>query len=148
MYYSITFTNSAGVSKNTWTDWSLIPSTPPQITPPEPYTNYVDIPGRPEGPIDLSEVLTNGLAFNNSEGDWAFISVEENENRIAKIQEMKRFLHGQKLKIYLEEEPGYYHKGRIIVGGFQTGRGPNGYQMKYIVEPMRYDSATDEPDGI
>lgn len=148
MYYSITFTNSAGVSKNTWTDWSLIPSTPPQIAPPEPYTNYIDIPGRPNGPIDLSEVLTNGLAFNNSEGDWTFISVEENENRVAKIQEMKRFLNGQKLKIYLEEEPGYYHKGRIIVGAVQTGRGPNGYQLKYIVEPMRYDSTTDEPDGI
>ena len=57
MYYSITFTDSSGVTKNTWADWHMIPSAPPIVEPPEPYTNYVEIPGRKAGPIDLSEII-------------------------------------------------------------------------------------------
>ena len=48
MYYSLTFTVN-GVEKNTWSDWNMIPSTPPMIPAPEPNTNYVDIPGRSGG---------------------------------------------------------------------------------------------------
>lgn len=148
MYYSVTFTNSQGVSKNTWTNWALIPSSPPQIAPPEPYTNYVDIPGRASGPLDLSEVLTNRVSYQNSEGEWGFISGDYTENRVSKFLEMKAFLHGQQMMIELEEDPGHYYIGRTFVTEPRTGKGPNAYSIKYIVEPVRYNSATNEPDGI
>lgn len=149
MYYSVTFTNSNGVSKNTWTDWNLIPSSPPQFEPPEPYTNYVDIPGRTEGPIDLSEVLTNQVSYSNSEGEWSFVSANYTENRTTKYAELKSFLHGKRMKIITEEDPTHYRLGRIFVSGIpQTGKGPNVYSFKYIIEPLRYNVSNDEPDGI
>lgn len=148
MYYSVTFTNSNGVSKNTWTDWNLIPSSPPMISTPEPYTNYIDIPGRVSGPLDLSEVLTGQVAYQNSEGEWTFISNDYTENRMQKYLELKQFLHGKRLKISLEEDPNHYYIGRAFVEEPKTGRGPNGYSIKYIVSPLRYNTSDDEPDGI
>lgn len=147
MYYSVTFTDSSGLSRNTWTDWSLIPSSPPMINAPEPYTNYVDIPGRVAGPIDLSEVLTNSVSYQNSEGEWGFISNDYTENRMNKFLELKQFLHGKRMKIELEEDPDHYYLGRTFVSEVRTGNGPNAYTIKYIVSPVRYNS-TDQPDGI
>lgn len=138
MYYSITFTDQSEVSKNTWVDWHLIPSSPPMIEPPEPYTNYVDIPGRHEGPLDLSEVLSNGPAYGNSEGSWEFVSAIDCENRMELYLELKKFLHGRQMTIRLEEDPLHYYVGRISVEKPRTGKGHNIYGLKYTIQPVRY----------
>lgn len=138
-HYSITFTSSSNNSKNTWQDWHLIPVTPPQISPPEPYTNYVEIPGRAEGPIDLSEALTGAPSFQNSEGSWTFIATDEALPRIQLHQILKNFLHGRQVKIILEEDPEHYYIGRMSIGEVSTGRGPTSYTMNYSVRPVRYN---------
>lgn len=138
MYYSITFTDQSEVSKNTWVDWHLIPSSPPMIEPPEPYTNYVDIPGRHEGPLDLSEALSNGPAYGNSEGGWEFVSAIDYENRMELYLELKKFLHGRQMTIRLEEDPLHYYIGRISVEKPRTGKGHNIYSLKYTIQPVRY----------
>ena len=139
MYYSITFTDSSGNMKNTWEDWRLIPTTPPTIETPEPYTNYVEVPGRTEGPIDLSEVLSNGPTFNNSEGSWDFIMDEDCYPRPVLYQVLKDFLHGRKMKIVLEEDPLHYFMGRITIQAPQTGKGNSGITFNYSVAPVRYN---------
>lgn len=138
MYYSITFENQAGEKRNTWSDWKLIPSSPPMIEPPDPYMNYVEVPGRSLGPIDLSEVLGNGPSFNNSEGSWEFLSANEHDNRPDFYLELKKFLHGRFMKIYLEEDPMHYYTGRISVEMPRTGKGQNQYSLKYTISPVRY----------
>ena len=74
--YSITFTNGNG-SKNTWTDWMLIPTSRPVANPPEMKTHYVDIPGR-NGTIDLSTFLTGEPSYENRVGTWEFIVCNHN----------------------------------------------------------------------
>jgi len=137
MYYAITFTNSQGEKRNTWSDWHLIPSSPPMIEPPEPYTNYVEVPGRTLGPIDLSEVLGGGPSYGNSEGSWEFVSALDVENRMALYMEMKKFLHGRLIKIELEEDPHHYYSGRLAVEMPRTGKGHNMYTIKYTISPVR-----------
>ena len=73
MYYSLTF----GKEKNTWADWGLIASSPPQIPPPEPNKNLVNIPGRHAGPIDLSLVPFGVMTYARVTGSWTFIREEE-----------------------------------------------------------------------
>lgn len=138
MFYSITFTNQAHVPKNTWVDWHLIPSSPPMIEPPDPYMNYVEIPGRSLGPIDLTEALGNGPSFINSEGSWEFVSAIDHEDRPELYLELKRFLHGRSMKIELEEDPLHYYIGRIAVEKPRTGKGHNTYSFKYTISPVRY----------
>ena len=83
-----------------------------------------------------------------SEGEWAFVSNDYSENRPEKYLELKSFLHGKRLRIQLEEDPNHYYVGRIFVSPPQTGRGPNAYSFKYIIEPVRYRSSDDEPEGF
>lgn len=137
MYYAITFTNASNVSKNTWTNWRLIPTSPPMVEPPEPYTNYAEIPGRVEGPIDLSEALSNGPSFKNSEGSWEFVEAGT-PSRTTLYQELKTFLHGKQMKIIFEEDPTHYYIGRISVTAPKTGKGPNMFGFKYTIRPVRY----------
>lgn len=139
MYYSVTFTNSSDEKRNTWEDWRLIPTAPPMIEPPEVYTNYVDIPGRKTGPVDLSEALTNGPAYKSSEGSWEFVSGIENDNRPETYSQLKAFLHGKTMKIVLEEDPYHYYNGRFYVEAPRTGKGRNMYGIKYQIMPVRYN---------
>ena len=138
MYYSITFTNSNNETRNTWSDWHLVPTTPPMVDPPEPYINIVEVPGRHLGPIDLTEVLTGEPTFNNSQGSWSFISAIDTENRMELYLELKKFLHGQRMQIKFEEDPFHYYEGRITVERPQTGKGHNQYSLKYTISPVRY----------
>lgn len=138
MYYSLTFTNSSGEKKNTWADWRLIPSSPPQVEPPEPYTNFVEVPGRAGGPIDLTEALTGAPSFQMSEGTWDFIADDEALPRPILFQELKKFLHGQRLRMELEEDPYHYYEGRFGVASPRTGRGSNIYSISYNISPVRY----------
>lgn len=138
MYYSITFVNSSNVKKNTWEDWHLVPTSPPMIETPEPYTNFVEIPGRTEGPIDLSEALSNGPSYQNSDGAWDFILVDEGQPRIDLYQEIKNFLHGRRLKVILEEDYLHYYEGRFSTSMPKTGNGFTQFSIGYEIAPVRY----------
>ena len=138
MYYSITFIDSSGKRRNTWDDWHLIPSAPPMIEPPEPYTNYAEVPGRTDGPIDLSEVLTGGPSFQNSEGSWEFVLMDGFYSRADLYHVLKAFLHGKQAKIILEEDSSHYYYGRITVGIPKTGKSNSVFTIGYNVRPVRY----------
>lgn len=148
MYYSITFTNSSNVKRNTWEDWRLIPTSPPVIEPPEPFTNYVDIPGRSEGPIDMSEVLTNRPTYKNSEGSWDFIMDDDNYPRPVLYQMLKNFLHGRQMVIELEEDPLHYYIGRLTLSAPQIGKSNSGFSIQYSIRPVRYNVIDGTADGI
>lgn len=139
MYYSITFESLAdGQKKNTWDDWHLIPSAPPMVVPPEAFTNYVDIPGRKQGPLDLTEVLSDGPVLLNSEGSWELIW---NENycpemtRVQAFQTVLSFLHGKRFRITFEEDPGTSYIGRIQVGPPKPGNAYSTIELKYTIQP-------------
>ena len=138
MYYSVTFINSSGVKKNTWADWRMIPSSPPMIETPEPQTNYVEIPGRKTGPLDLSEVLSDGPCYQNSEGSWEFICHDSAQPRTVLFQLLKDFLHGKALKVVLEEDPSHYYTGRFTVSKPSTGNHNATFAINYVIAPVRY----------
>lgn len=140
MYYSVTFTDLNGGKKNTWEDWRLIPSSPPMVAPPEPYTNYVEIPGRKKGPLDLSEVLTGEPTFNNSEGSWNFILSDDETPRPEQIRAIRKFIHGKRLTIQLEEDPDCYWQGRFTVSETQIGKSYSGITINYVIDPVEYEN--------
>lgn len=146
MYYSVTFD-----SVNTWEDWHLIPSSPPMVEPPKPYTNFVEIPGRSLGPIDLSEALSNGPTYESSTGSWKFIFGRPNitrTDRMTVYEALRRKLHNKRIeKIVLEEDPTHYYKGRFAVEKPETGRTSFGFTIKYTIDPVRYNVSNDAVDA-
>lgn len=145
MYFSITFINGDGVKRNTWADWGLIPTTPPIIEPPSPFSNYVSIPGGI--PIDVTDCISNAPSFENSEGSWNFVFDGTACQRIQLFQELKSFLHGKKLRVELEEDPLHYYVGRFSVKAPQTGNVVTTFSIDYTISPVRY-KYDDTQDGV
>lgn len=136
MYYSLTF----GGERNTWTDWHLIPSTPPMIAPPEPVTNLVEIPGRRLGPLDLSLFPFNRMSYSRISGSWDFLRDTESVNMRKEMYEAIRgYLHGKYTTVSLEEDPGHYFRGRFMVGVPKNSRGPTAISIAYDLEPVRFN---------
>lgn len=140
MYYSITF-ETGGAQRNTWADWRMIPDTPPMIPYPELITDYVDIPGRSGGPLDLTGVAFGKLLYKRMTGSWNFLREPESRNtRVELYEALCRYFNGKVCTIKLEEDLAHYYRGRIVVGQPSTGVGPIRITLAFDLEPVRYNS--------
>lgn len=114
MYHSITIG-----TKNTWDDWHLIPKSRPLVNPPTVKTNVVDIPGG-DGALDLSTALSGRPIYKNRTGSWEFIAENGFKEWADLFSEIMTYLHGQKLKAVLEDDPDYYYEGRFSVNEWKS----------------------------
>lgn len=146
MYYSLTFTVNS-VTKNTWTDWGLIPTTPPMIPNPELNTTYVDIPGRSGGPIDLTRAVFNKNTYKRMTGSWTFYKeVHGGTARMDLYETLRAYFLGKTGKVVLEEDSTHYYTGRFSVGVPQTGTGPMQITVSFDLAPVRYLVSNDSVD--
>lgn len=150
MYYSITFESLVtGEKRNTWEDWHLIPSAPPTVNNPDVYKNYVDIPGRMAGPLDLSEVLTGGPAFLQAEGSWDLIWNEDYcpfMTRDEAYKALTQFLHGKLFRITLDDDLDTSYIGRIEVKDPKPGNAYSTITLNYTINPTA-DNPLDVDDS-
>lgn len=138
MNFSITFGDEPD-TKNTWSDWKLIPASPPMIPPPEPILNLVSVPGRSD-PIDLSKYPFGKLLYQPITGVWSFMwEPLGHQDRVEKYEAIRRWAHGRVCKIRLEEDPDHYYQGRLTVDQPTTGEGPNQIDISYTISPKRYN---------
>lgn len=77
-----------------------------RITPPSVKENYVDIAGG-DSSIDLTEAV-GGVVFEDGKISFKFTLFDAGSK-----DKMKNDLHGKRLKIMLEREPGFYYEGRL-----------------------------------
>ena len=142
MGYSITF-GDGNATRNTWTNWKLMPESPPVVPPPTPKTNYVDIPGRQAGPIDMTRIPFNRTSYDRISGSWDFILYEDywtTPDPLATYNTIRSWLHGRVTKIVLEEDPTHYFMGRFTVEPGNRDRSPFSIRIGYNLEPVRYNS--------
>jgi len=146
MYYGITFDKGNGNNnvKNTWSDWYLVPSSRPSVAPPEPKMTIVEIPGS-NGVIDLTESLTGDITYGNRKGSWEFIVMNEKPILWSNLySDILDFLHGQKVKIFMETEldsvypSDWYYEGRISVKAWDTQDNYSVISMDYDLDPFKY----------
>ena len=144
MYFAITFTSIEDETKvrNTWDDWHLIPTSRPHVVPPEPKTNFVDVPGA-DGSLDYTEILS-GIKFNNREGNWEFIVENGHQEWHVLYKDILSFLHGRRFKITLESDPDYYYFGRMSLESWESSSSDrySKVNFKYVIEPYKYPNAS------
>lgn len=145
MYHSLTIT-VGGTSKNTYTDWHLVPKVRPVFNPPKPKTHYIDIPGG-DGSIDLTDTLAGRPVYANREGNIEFLVLNDyamegpsTYNWIDVYTEVMQFLHGKKATVVLEDEPTYYYVGRLTVDNWTTNNDWSTISVSYSLEPYKYSS--------
>ena len=131
MYHSIFFGG-----KNTWDDWHIVPSSRPLFNPPEPKTEYVDIPGA-DGSLDYTETLA-GIKYKNREGSWEFIVMNEYEDWAVKYTTIMAFLQGKKMRVVLEDDPLYFYNARLKVNEWRSEKDYSRIVIDYVAEPYKY----------
>ena len=141
MYYSITF-GAGNDTRNTWTNWKLMPESPPVVPPPKPKTNYVDIPGRAKGPLDMTSVPFNHQQYERITGSWNFVICDDywnNANRAQTYENVRSWLHGRVTRMKLEEDPQHLFYGRFTIDPPNSGSGPFVIRINFDLEPIRYN---------
>lgn len=137
MYHSITFERADGSMRNTWDNWFLIPSSRPKFSPPTPNFNYVDIPGG--SPLDLSESLTGNITYGNRIGSHEFIVDNGHYDWNVLYSNIMDFMHGIKLKAYLEDDPYYYYEGRFSINDWKSEPHNSKIVIDYNVAPYKME---------
>ena len=105
--------------RNTWNNWHLIPTSRPTFSMPSQKTNSIEIPGT-DGAIDLSYALTKYPTFSNREGSFEFIVENDFKPWNVLYSEIAAFIHGQRLRCVLEDDPEYYYDGRFWIESWNS----------------------------
>ena len=127
--------DTAEVGLWTLTEWELTPATP--------LTNFVEVPGRALGPLDMSAVLTDGeprfgsrtltAVFESSEG-----TRDEREQRIS---QMINWLTGWRMNITVPDKPDHYLTGRLTVEKLYNDEAHGSVQVSATCDPWFYSVA-------
>lgn len=123
---------------NTWDDWHLIPVTRPVVAPAGIATSYVDIPGRKDGPIDMSEYLTGEQRYTNRNGTFSFYVDNDYDHYLSVLHIITNFLHGKRMKMCLEDDPAYYYEGRFGVSSYKSDSAYSVIDINYSLGPYKY----------
>lgn len=85
------------------------------ISPPEPETKYITIPGR-NGSVDYSEALTGYITYKDRPLETKFeMEVRTEEEYMAKISKIMNALHGKRTSVVLDTDPEYAWDCRLQV---------------------------------
>ena len=131
--HSVTFGD-----KNCWTDWGLIPTSKPVISPPGVKTKQVDIPGA-NGVLDMTTILTGFPTYSNRTGTLDFILAPGRGSFENVKSEVMSYLHGKRMKLYLEDDPDHYYYGTFSVNSLKSDARTNGLSIGYDLYPFRKD---------
>jgi hypothetical protein len=134
--------------KHTLRDWGL-GWTGIEIDFPEAKTYEQDVPAA-DGVLDFTEAMTNGdVKYNNRTITLTFEMQDENfyqwNNSISMIA---NYLAGQKKKIILDTDPGYYYVGRLSISAEKTDRSRSTLVISGDVEPYKYERYSSLEDWI
>ena len=123
------------VADGKWLLTSLSFSEPAQVT------NFVDVPGRRKGPLDLSTALTDGDPVYGSRTLTAVFESSEGTRleRESRIQTMVNWLDGWVLDIILPDDPRHYVRGRVHVKPLYNDMAHASVQVTATCEPWRYN---------
>lgn len=85
------------------------------ISAPETNTRFIEVPGR-NGALDLSEALTGFPTYKDRDIVLTFDGKTRDFDSWERLySQILNAIHGQRLKIQLDTDPGFYYEGRVSV---------------------------------
>lgn len=138
MYHSITFTIDSETF-NTWTNWHLIPVKRPHVGPPEQEIMYqnellyeplnLELPGQ-FGVLRQRQASWQFAVYNDYNGyNWTTI-----------YSNVLNALQGKIGTFVLEDDPGYFYRGRFHVSEWESGDSYSIITIEAECEPYKYSS--------
>lgn len=124
---------------HSWNDFQLILASK-TIGTPSPKTETIEIPGG-DGVLDLTEFFGQ-TKFSNRNLSFEFSSVVIPSDFMSLFSMVQNALHGKKLSIILDDDPGWYYNGRISVSEWKVDRNIGKLTIDCDCEPYKYQIST------
>lgn len=121
--------------KSAYDDWNIV-LTKAEIPLPTPKTSIVDIKGA-DGVIDLSEVLTGDVLYNNRTMKLTFEMLNDNDY-YSLITEISNYLHGKMVTVTLNNDEDYYYAGRATINQWECVKRKGTIVITVDCEPYKY----------
>lgn len=122
-------------SKHSYTDYGLILKSK-TIGAATVKTKTVDIEGG-HGSLDYTAFFGEPK-YNNRTLTFTFASTKRPLSFIQSYSDLMNSLHGQKMKIILDEDPNYHYVGRLSVGDYSTSGKIPTITVTADCEPFKY----------
>ena len=142
MYHSLIFIDG-NITRNTWDNWHLIPSSRPVIARPSVTYKYVEVPGM-DGSLDLSNYLVGRPTYSDCSGSFEFYVENDYGDWPSRKSEISSFLDGRTLRMYLEDDPQHYYIGRFFFKDWKSGATNSTVTIDYRVKPYKFKSVSGE----
>ena len=146
MIHAMTFTDLAREeSWHTLDDWGLALTTQPTFNMPPVKTHILELPGG-DGVIDLTTAITGYPVYGNRTGSFTFVAPAPQNRWQSLISQIAERLHGQRLEIRLDDDPGWFYEGRVALNVGACDRQYGTIVVDYDVGPYKWaENRTDEP---
>ena len=123
--------------KNTYSDWGLMLESV-SIPLPDPQIVTLQIPGR-NGALDLSEVLTGSVNYNNRVVSLRFSALNSYDEWASLVSQVSSYLHGRLRKMVLDIDTGFYYYGRFSVDSSKSDEATSTIVITAVVDPYKYE---------
>ena len=106
------------------------------IGTPSPKTELIEIPGS-DGVLDFTEFF-DGVKYNNRKLSFEFSTLVQPSEFMTLFSTVQNALHGQKMMIYLDDDPEWYYIGRINVSEWKSDKLHGKLTVDCDCEPYKY----------
>lgn len=120
---------------HSWHDFQLL-LTDKEIGTPAPKTALIDIPGG-DGALDLTEAF-GPVRYENRKLSFDFSTIVPMAQFMEQFAKIQNALHGQKMEIALDADPGWFYVGRVSVNTWKADRRVGKITIDCDCEPYKY----------
>lgn len=131
--YGVQFDN-----KHSLHDWGLYIVNRQEIQPPSPKTVMVDIPGG-NGSLDLTEAISGEVVYKNRKIKVELYVIGGETMWANAYSEIMAYVHGKRMKVIFDDDPGYYYEGRVSVDQWKSGRQHSTITISIDADPFKYE---------
>lgn len=110
-----------------------------EIGAPSVKTKKVEIEGA-DGSIDYTDFFGRPN-YGDVTHKFTFSSIVPRSDSIAQYTKVKNALHGQKLRIVLDDDPGFYYVGRCYVSSYTNEKNIGTITVECECEPYKYKAS-------
>ena len=121
--------------KSAYDDWNIV-LTKAEIPLPTAKTSTVNIKGS-DGVLDLSEVLTGDIVYNNRTIKLTFEMMDDTDYYNL-ISEISNYLHGKRITVNLTNDEDYYYVGRASISNWECVKRKGKIVVTVDCDPYKY----------
>lgn len=133
--------------KHSYRNWGLFLAERPIVSEPEPKTMYIDIPAS-NGSVDLTESLTGEVNYYDRKVTMTFLMPDKRSNWSENTSIIADYLHGQRMKIWMDEDLAYYYEGRFQINNLKSDKVKQTIVIEGTVYPFKYEKFTSLEDWL